>query len=137
MFADGDLTAPIDVDDPVNLLGTRRADGGSRLRISDWTRVDIGVYETIFELIDTGEFHFAVLPDQADRHQDSEASSGELFLVVEGSHPLPVGSGLRPRGLLVALLMLVTVGALVVLGTRSKRRSPPKPIPHDTWWNSP
>lgn len=137
VFADANLTTPMDVDDPVNLLEMSQADGGAPLRISDWLRVDVGVYETTYELLDAGELRLGVLPDQPDGHQQSGASGGELLLIVGGSDQLPVGPGPQPIGLLVALLMLVTVGTLVVLGTRSKRRSPAKPLPHDTWWNSP
>jgi hypothetical protein len=136
VFEGGNQDAPVNVDDPTDLLEIRTSDNEPAVRFGDWIRLRSGVYETTYTFGDSGDFSIVVLPDIEHGPGLPEGSTDQVTVVVEDV-PSALGGGPSWGAIVASAALVLGVGAVVVAATRGRSRSPRAPVPNETWWNSP
>lgn len=126
---------PVDVEDPADIIEIRHpSDDQPPIRLADWRRVSPGVYETTYEFRSAGDYQMLVEPDANESNQDPQANG---FTVRVEPFPLAADSTLGTLGLVVAAILILSIGIAVFITTRRRPRTPKPARTHDTWWNSP
>lgn len=137
VFAEGDPTSPIVVEDTSTLLEIQEASGvGPAVRFADMEELTAGTYQTSYVFPQAREYVIEVLPDVEDRSLLTSETIDEVRVVIDPAAEATSTGPLWPT-IIATVALVVVVGVLVVRATRGRRRVPREPVHHDTWWNAP